>query len=84
MTRCSASTGRQLLPEQEADQERDVAAQLQAIYDARTTDKILYLKADQDLQYSKVLDAIDIATHQRRPRHRSDQRSDAGHDFDGA
>ena len=35
---------------------------LKAIFDARTEDKILYLKADKDLEYSKVLDAIDIAS----------------------
>ena len=29
----------------------------------RTEDKILYLKADKNLDYSKVLDAIDIAAH---------------------
>ncbi|MEO6210413.1 MAG: biopolymer transporter ExbD [Gemmatimonadaceae bacterium] len=37
--------------------------QLKVIFDARTTDKILYLKADKNLDYSKVLDAIDIAAH---------------------
>jgi biopolymer transport protein TolR len=36
--------------------------QLKAIYDARTEDKILYLKADRNLDYSKVLDAIDMAS----------------------
>jgi biopolymer transport protein TolR len=41
----------------------DLPAKLQDIFDARTTDKILYLKADKDLEYSKVLDAIDIAAH---------------------
>jgi biopolymer transport protein TolR len=40
-----------------------LAEQLKSIYDARTTDKILYLKADKNLDYSKVLDAIDIAAH---------------------
>ena len=40
-----------------------LAEQLKGIYDARTTDKILYLKADKNLDYSKVLDAIDIAAH---------------------
>ena len=35
---------------------------LKAIFDARTEDKILYLQADKDLEYSKVLDAIDIAS----------------------
>jgi biopolymer transport protein TolR len=32
------------------------------IFDARTEDKILYLKADKTLEYAKVLDAIDIAS----------------------
>ncbi len=40
-----------------------LADQLKKIFDARTTDKILYLKADKNLDYSKVLDAIDIAAH---------------------
>lgn len=35
---------------------------LKKIYDTRTEDKILYLKADKSLNYSKVLDAIDIAS----------------------
>ena len=35
---------------------------LKAIFDARTEDKILYLKADQGLEYSKILEAIDIAS----------------------
>ena len=34
---------------------------LTKIYDARTTDKIMYLKAHKELEYGKVLDAIDIA-----------------------
>jgi biopolymer transport protein ExbD len=34
---------------------------LRAIYDKRTIDKILYIKADKDLEYGKVLDAMDIA-----------------------
>ena len=40
-----------------------LADQLKKIFDARTTDKILYLKADKNLDYSKVLDAIDVAAH---------------------
>src|ERR1700740_396793 len=35
---------------------------LKKIFDARQIDKILYLKADKTLDYSKVLDAIDIAS----------------------
>ena len=34
---------------------------LKQIYDARTEDKILYVKADKTLDYSKVLDALDLA-----------------------
>src|SRR5215218_7020674 len=37
-----------------------LANEIKRIYDARTVDKILYLKADRNLEYSKVIDAIDI------------------------
>ena len=36
--------------------------QLKAIYEARTTDKILYVKAHRELEFEKVLDAIDVAS----------------------
>jgi len=36
--------------------------QLKTIYEARTTDKILYVKAHRDLEFEKVLDAIDVAS----------------------
>ncbi|HVE78883.1 MAG TPA: biopolymer transporter ExbD [Gemmatimonadaceae bacterium] len=36
--------------------------QLKAIYDVRTEDKILYIKAHKDLDYGKVLDAMDLAS----------------------
>jgi biopolymer transport protein TolR len=39
----------------------DVGPMLKQIYDKRTEDKILYLKADKGLDYSKVLDALDLA-----------------------
>ncbi len=39
----------------------DVGPRLKQIYDARTEDKIMYLKADKNLDYSKVIDAMDIA-----------------------
>jgi biopolymer transport protein ExbD len=35
--------------------------ELKRIFDARTLDKILYVKADKNLEYSKVIDALDIA-----------------------
>jgi biopolymer transport protein TolR len=34
---------------------------LKSIFDARTDDKILYVKAHKDIAYQKVLDAMDIA-----------------------
>jgi biopolymer transport protein TolR len=41
----------------------DVAAALQHIYkDTPRDDYIMYLKADKNLDYSKVLDALDLAT----------------------
>jgi biopolymer transport protein TolR len=33
---------------------------VKTIYDARTIDKIMYVKAHKELEYSKVLDALDI------------------------
>ena len=39
----------------------DIQPRLTQIYQARTEDKILYVKADKDLDYAKVLDALDIA-----------------------
>lgn len=39
----------------------DLAGRLQTIYRTRQSDPILYLKADRELDYSKVLAAIDIA-----------------------
>src|SRR5512140_395005 len=41
----------------------DLPVLIKQIYDNRTEDKIMYLKADKSLDYSKVLDALDIATH---------------------
>jgi biopolymer transport protein ExbD len=40
-----------------------LAEQLKKIYDVRTVDKILYIKAHKDLDYGKVLTAMDIAAH---------------------
>jgi biopolymer transport protein TolR len=38
-----------------------IAGEIKRIYDARQVDKIMYLKADKDLEYSKVVDATDMA-----------------------
>jgi biopolymer transport protein ExbD len=35
---------------------------LSAIYEKRTIDKILYIKAHKDLEFGKVLDAMDVAS----------------------
>ena len=37
-----------------------LAERVKAIYDARTVDKIMYVKADRNLDYVKVQDAVDI------------------------
>ena len=41
----------------------ELGQRLKAIYDNRTEDKLLYVKAHKDLEYSKILDAMDIASH---------------------
>ncbi|MDQ6717377.1 MAG: biopolymer transporter ExbD [Gemmatimonadota bacterium] len=41
----------------------DLATELNRIYTARTVDKVLFIKADKNLDYGKVLDAMDIAAH---------------------
>ena len=38
-----------------------IAGEIKRIYDARQVDKIMYLKADKDLEYAKVVDATDMA-----------------------
>jgi biopolymer transport protein TolR len=42
-------------------QNDDIGRALKAIYDARTTDQILYIKADKELEYGRILEAMDIA-----------------------
>jgi biopolymer transport protein ExbD len=41
----------------------ELPQRLKAIYDVREEDKLLYVKAHRDLEYAKVLDALDIAAH---------------------
>ena len=41
--------------------DQDLQGTLTALYAARTTDKILYLKADAHVKYARVQQAIDIA-----------------------
>ncbi|SRR5579883_252376 len=42
---------------------QDLPQLLKQIYDSRTEDKILYLKADKGLDYGKILTALDIAAN---------------------
>ena len=46
-------------PKPIADEE--LPGRLQAIYQTRTQDKILFLKADQDIEFARVQQAIEIA-----------------------
>ena len=39
----------------------ELGQRLQAIYSVRTIDQILYVKADKNLQYGRILEAMDIA-----------------------
>ena len=41
----------------------ELGQRLKAIYENREEDKLLYVKAHKDLEYGKVLDALDIAAH---------------------
>jgi biopolymer transport protein TolR len=41
----------------------DLPSLLKKIFDNRVEDKILYLKADKTLDYAKVIDALDVASH---------------------
>jgi biopolymer transport protein ExbD len=39
-----------------------LAQAIKNIYDKRTVDKVLYVKADKDLPYQAIIDALDIAS----------------------
>src|SRR5918998_3110800 len=43
-------------------QKDDLPEMLKSIYEARTEDKVLYVKAHKDIEYAKVLDALDVAS----------------------
>jgi biopolymer transport protein TolR len=40
----------------------DLGPRLREIFENRTTDRFLYIKAHRDIEYSKVLDALDVAS----------------------
>ena len=41
----------------------DLPKMLKAIFENREEDKLLYIKAHKDIEYGKVMDAMDIAAH---------------------
>src|SRR5215211_5255554 len=41
----------------------ELPQRLKALYENREEEKLLYVKAHKDLEYGKVLDALDIAAH---------------------
>jgi biopolymer transport protein TolR len=45
----------------QAIRNEDLPTLLKQIYDARTVDKVLYVKAHKELEYGKVQEAMDIA-----------------------
>ncbi|HVZ48156.1 MAG TPA: biopolymer transporter ExbD [Gemmatimonadaceae bacterium] len=44
--------------------DQELPSKIREIYDARTTDKIMFIKADRNLKYSRIMEAMDIAAHQ--------------------
>jgi biopolymer transport protein TolR len=40
----------------------ELGERLRTIYENRTEDKLLYVKAHKDLEYAKIIDALDIAS----------------------
>jgi biopolymer transport protein ExbD len=48
-------TGMRLVPDD------DLEAQLRSLYATRSTDKILFLKADENLEFARIQQAIEIA-----------------------
>jgi biopolymer transport protein ExbD len=48
-------TGMRLVPDNELE------GQLRTLYSARSTDKILFLKADENLEFARIQEAIEIA-----------------------
>ena len=46
-----------------AIQDAALGDQLKAVYAARTKDKIMYFRADQNLKFEKIQEAVEIARH---------------------
>lgn len=44
--------------------DEELPTRIRSIYDVRTTDKIMFIKADRSLKYARIIQAMDIAAHQ--------------------
>jgi biopolymer transport protein ExbD len=44
--------------------DEELPSQIRAVYDVRTQDKILFIKADRNLKYARIMEAMDIASKQ--------------------
>ncbi len=44
--------------------DQEIGAAIRAIYDVRTTDKIMFIKADKGIKYDRVMEAMEIASNQ--------------------
>jgi biopolymer transport protein ExbD len=44
--------------------DEDIASAIRAKYDLRTIDKIMYIKADKNIKYDRVMEAMEIASNQ--------------------
>jgi biopolymer transport protein TolR len=44
--------------------DEEIASAIRAKFDVRTTDKILFIKADRNLRYDRVMEAMDLASKQ--------------------
>ena len=44
--------------------DQEIASAIRTKFDIRTIDKIMYIKADKNLKYDRVLEAMDIASNQ--------------------
>src|SRR5882724_8784590 len=41
-----------------------IAREIRTIYDKRTSDKIMFIKADKNLKYDRIMEAMEIASNQ--------------------
>ena len=44
--------------------DQQIPSEIRTIFDHRTTDKIMFIKADRNIKYDRVMEAMEIATNQ--------------------